>query len=63
MKSEIKNLSSLLSVYATDQKCIKIGSEIKLHPFFKIFLARGSLISLCLGTASIVPFLGFIQIE
>jgi hypothetical protein len=31
--------------------------------FFKIFIANGSLISLCLGTVSIAPFFGFIQSE
>lgn len=29
----------------------------------RIFLAKGSLISLCRGTASEMPFLGFIQME
>jgi hypothetical protein len=40
--------------------CSVIYSALR---FFKIFLANGSLISLCLGTVSIAPFLGFIQSE
>ena len=54
------------------------GGELRLQPpspevecsgfhsafrFFKIFFANGSLISMCLGTASITPFFGLIQRE
>jgi hypothetical protein len=31
--------------------------------FFKIFFTNGSLISMCRGTASIIPFFGLIQSE
>jgi hypothetical protein len=39
------------------------GSAYSASSFLRIFLAKGSLISVCLGTASMTPFLGFIQSE